>query len=905
LGQLVQENVRPLRGDFHLTRTMTGVGIIMVSLFIVFLLRILSYILTLLIALDLSLLDKKSPNRRRLSAYIIGSTATLSFSVYFLLHKILRGRWNFLYTIKAYLSRSLTYQELDYFPTSIFFCMLGAIALGFLVRSLVPVITRNEYGRGYLTNFRKACLFIAFAVSLLAVFVMYDNCFSAVNNIKINEVSPYNRNTSINDAGTVNDYIELYNPGEFPCYIDQLYLSDDTLYLAKKEIPAQIIPAKGYLIVQSDANLLQLRKEGDETIILSDRMGNAIDMVKTIPMDINMSFGRRTDGDSVWVKQSSTPGSTNDFATVYIDTTIDISHEPGFYDAPFYLSMTAAEGCAIYYTLDGSVPTAQSLKYSAPIFVYNRSPEPNTYRGIQNVVSDWKNYTPDSTPVDKAFVIRAIAVDSEGGCSNVMTATYFVELDEYKSRNVISLVVDPDDFWGDDGIYVTGAEYDQWYLSNIFDPEVPSHQQQGAPLPNFYKRGKEAEVDASMELFSVEEIVNENVGVRINGASARNNPYKRLSLYARNEYGGKGVFNTDLINEVLHSSLVLREGYASAVSPIMVENRHIAIQRHEWVSVFINGEFWYDINLLEKYDSQYFQSYYGIQEDNLIVYKSGTMDEGTEADMPLWYWIYIFLNENDMSLDESYLKFGEIVDLQSYVDFMCINIYLDNLDFTESGNIVAWRARDPSVGEFNDGRWRFALYDMDASEWLDAGHYGLNNEAEKNSFSVTPLYTGIPINKLDIYRVLKGNSLFRKQFVLTFMDLVNSNFRYDNVSSIICQYPDESKQKQFLDFFNQRPQYIVPYMAQEFNLLGTLEQLTVQINDENAGLVAVNTIYADFEEGIWNGQYFTDYPCTITAIAKDGYRFVGWRGSVESLDQSIELQLEEGGAKVYAVFEKK
>ena len=68
--------------------------------------------------------------------------------------------------------------------------------------------------------------------------------------------------------------------------------------------------------------------------------------------------------------------------------------------------------------------------------------------------------------------------------------------------------------------------------------------------------------------------------------------------------------------------------------------------------------------------------------------------------------------------------------------------------------------------------------------------------------------------------------------------------------------------------------------------------------------------YADFDEqGIWQGEYFTDYPITLSATANEGYRFIGWELVDEQeketvAEASLELEIPEEGLYLRAVFEK-
>ena len=70
------------------------------------------------------------------------------------------------------------------------------------------------------------------------------------------------------------------------------------------------------------------------------------------------------------------------------------------------------------------------------------------------------------------------------------------------------------------------------------------------------------------------------------------------------------------------------------------------------------------------------------------------------------------------------------------------------------------------------------------------------------------------------------------------------------------------------------------------------------------GEVVVNTSPIDLSSGTWSGKYFTDYPITVTASAKEGYRFVGWKGDANTAENTLTLPVD-GGVTLEAVFADK
>jgi len=158
------------------------------------------------------------------------------------------------------------------------------------------------------------------------------------------------------------------------------------------------------------------------------------------------------------------------------------------------------------------------------------------------------------------------------------------------------------------------------------------------------------------------------------------------------------------------------------------------------------------------------------------------------------------------------------------------------------------------------------------------------------------------MNENSIFQGLKDYEPFRRQFVLSFLDIANVNFDPETVEELLVLYDEDLTWLE--EFFLKRFDYIVPDMAEEMGLTGTLENVTLEISDPEAGTITLNTAVPDLSSGSWTGRYYTDYPVTLTANANEGYHFAGWEGSVSSSEASIEAEVSEGGIVLKAIFEK-
>lgn len=348
----------------------------------------------------------------------------------------------------------------------------------------------------------------------------------------------------------------------------------------------------------------------------------------------------------------------------------------GYYENGFTLRLTAPSNGSIYYTTDGSTPTADSTLYQDGIPLKNRSSEQNLYNSVQNVVTDWKNYTPNPQPVEKGTVIRAVFVNERDIASEILTQTYFVGLQPPERGYTLSLVFEYDDLFGEDGIYVTGKEYDEWYLSGDSSTE--------APVPNFEKK---REVRATAELLGESgDILNQAVGLRLQGNTARAERNKRLTIAAREEYSGSNTFQAALYKGISTHAVMLKSYFPDTLASRLVSNRSVSVQGSIPVKVFLNGEFLYNSYMLERYDKQYFRQHYNV--DGFVLVKDGAVhDEDISSEDNIRYQEYMgWVADTDFSDPQEWEAFQEETDVQSYIDYIVTNYYLCNIDLSDNHN---------------------------------------------------------------------------------------------------------------------------------------------------------------------------------------------------------------------------
>lgn len=797
-------------------------------------------------------------------------------------------------------------------------------------------------------------IFRAFLFSMLAVCTAFFLCvlffflhlsFSDHKTVVINEICSNNFSLIRDNTGQYPDYIELYNPNDTPVSLDGFFLSDDENQLQKFSLDSVSIPPRGYYVVWLTKNTgvteagqgsgFGISKSG-ETIYLVDSSGEILDSVIVPALSYNTCYGRVIDGGTEWARMSGTAGRSNLDAERLPEVSLPapvFSVESGFYSEPFEVDITAPEGSIIYYTLDGSNPTHDSCTYNTPLMIGDAGQNENVLIARTDLCPQEYQYTP-SFPVDKATILRAVCYDSRNDTvSKVVTKVYFVGYDgrgEYDNFPIISIVTDPDNlFDAETGIYGNGIVFEKYkeeggmqngeLMNSYTDREGEVHRRSMAS--NAFNEGREWERESTISYFdNLHELCFEqNIGIRIAGNFTRTYRQKSISIYGRDIYEERVMLPYDFFPDTSYSSIKLRNGgnnngtvmITDAFLEELVMGRNVSIQRSTPCIVFLNGEYWGIYNIRERYKEEYFSNHYGVRENNIWVMDGDTASIGDSEAQNAYEFMIELVKECDLSYDDVYDMICENIDVQSFIDYFCINLYAGNADVSMRENTALWRTIENEEGMYGDGKWRWMLFDMDMSLQSYDETYWL----EKCNLMNEP-----------VMQSLLDNERFRKQFCITFMDIANVNYAYDTVHRKLAEWENLYKEQvvkthrcfggedfneetfhgyimEIDDFFRDRFSFAMESLAYAFGLTGKLETITVEKPDSERGTVTINTASLDGLEE-WSGQYFTDYPITISANPKEGYRFVGWGGDINSEESTVEIRLPEGGLRVEAVFEK-
>lgn len=845
------------------------------------------------------------------------------------------------------------------------FCFVGAYGFSF-----VPGLFGGRRGFGAVCGGRKLLLaFSGLGVILLAG-IIYDDY--AKRHVVINEVCTHNVSLALDGRGKSSDYIELYNPSFTVVSLDGWYLTDQEELSENARLERIEIGPRSYLLLFADGSAESVRdeesgevcyylgfrlNEAGETLTLADGSGITVDRVEVPHLATDISYARQKDGRDTWsVVKNGSPGESNENLASYVVPTLEapfFSAASGFYGRPFTLSLSAGRGNRIYYTTDGSEPTVESALYTEPFVIEDGSGRENHYADIEGISRDG-DYRPKDR-IDKGTVVKAVAANDAGEVSETASSVYFVgfeEKDGYENLMILSLTADPADFFSEDrGIYMLGNDYQEWLVNYRNYKKQEEYLERGRSwdygsvvwrsfMANYTHADKTKERPVTAALFDAagKLLGEERIGVRVRGGSSRNLRQKGFNFYAREEYGEDVL---GLRSKMLRTSgsidtnvTMLRDVFNQSLAA----DRDLETQPGEPCAVFLNGEYWGLYNLQSRFSAGYFEEKYGLSEDEVIVVKQDNrVSVGEEEDLALYEELVSYAQREDLSKAECYEKIGRMMDIQSFIDHYCFEIYIGNTDWPLN-NICCWRSRTQAgtgeaeaagvgtgesgaagAGECRDGRWRWGVYDTDESTGIyDDGMstYESDPFSEESHWFGTPLTTPLMSGLIE-------NETFRQQFALTFMDMANKNFAYrdvhDKLYEMAARYaaPMEKSYHRFNggvytadtfwenigvidEFYEKRADYVVPDFADALGLSGETGEVTLQA--DAGGTIRLNTISPDLKDGEWRGAYFTDYPVTATAVPEKGYRFAGWQGTYESDGETIEAAVTKEGICLRAVF---
>lgn len=789
---------------------------------------------------------------------------------------------------------------------------------------------------------------LAFLFTCL-LFTFLHQTASAKEVLFINEIVASNNTGLIDGTGAHEDWFEIYNPTDHIIDIAGYYLSDKPGTPNKYQMPTGSsltkIPSKGFIVIWASStpsrgplHVSFSLAQGGEDVVISSPTLELIDAVTFGAQQDDISYGRSPDGTANFVNYSKpSPGKSNSTGVTQLPTLAPpiLSVSSGFKGSPFSLAITHPEsGVIIRYSLDGSDPQntesfnfwayknrynengtpaeqqqAQGLGaglstegftstvYQNPITITDRSTADNRV-SLKNTTFTVNPQVP-SAKIYKGTVVRVKVFKAGFNPSETVSRTYFINnggVSKYPVPVLSLATTETSLFEYNTGIYTPGITYDQFRASN---PTTPASV---CTFANFSWAGDDWQRDGNIEYFDNNNpVLNQQIGFRLHGGCTRSLRQKTLRLYSDTE------FNYSIFPEnptLFPKRLLLRNSgndtYLTMLRDSYFQNlvRHLPFdtQLSRPSVLFINSEYWGIHNITERYDKFYLKKKYGVDEDKVDI-MSVEGSEVEEGDIVKYNEFLAFVNNNSLAVAANYNTLKTIIDLENYTDYQISEIYSGNGDWPFK-NMRLWRyktaAYDPNASFYEDGRWRWMLFDTDLSMSNPSGN---TLQGASNAPAAGPMAI--------VLKKLLENPDYKIYFTNRVADLLNTTFLPSRASALLdqikAQYTplmpehivrwgapgDMNSWNQNVDvvknFVSQRPPYYRDHIRTLYGAALANYNLTVDVSDAAQGYVKVNTIdILPATVGIpatpypWTGIYFQTIPVKLTAVAKTGFHFVRW-----------------------------
>jgi len=699
---------------------------------------------------------------------------------------------------------------------------------------------------------------------LILIFLMILPVHYSFSQIVINEYSCSNISGPTDSFGENEDWVEFYNTTSSSIDLSGYFLSDKAGNLTKWQIPVGAsIPANGYSTISySGRGLIAgsgeihagfgLSQTRGEWIILTEPGGNVVDSLKIVKVTKpNHSYGRTTDGASTWsLFTTPTFNSANTGGINYYTQTPILDLAPGFYTGSQNLTISTPDATAtIYYTLDGSTPTASSTLYSSPI------------------------------SISSTTVVRAIAISSDPNTppSFIETNTYFIDVTH--TLPVVSICGDQiTDFLNN---VAPGS------FTNNFDGAFELFEDDGSFIDEgegyYNKHGNDSWSYAQRGFdFIMKDQYGYNYAVqhKIFRDKSRKK-FQRLIL--------KPAANDNISFE---DGAHIRDAYVHTLSQI--GKLRLDERTNRSCIVYVDGEYWGVYEIREKVDDSDFTKYYynqpGDQIDFIKTWGGTWTDYG---DMTHWNDLYNFIIANDMTDPTNYAWVKERYNTGSLIDYTVLNSYVVTTDWL-NWNTAWWHGHVPPP-EGDKQKFRYVLWDMDAT----FGHYINYTGVPDTSPNADPCNvdglsgSSDPEGHMTILTKLMDNEEFKQQYISRYIDLSNTIFQCSNMIHILdsmiaviepempgqltkwggtmTQWQDNVQEMK--DFINARCAALSTGLIDCYNLNGPYD-VVIKVSPASAGEVKVNSVWAPSYP--WTTVQYGGINTLFKASANSGYTFDHW-----------------------------
>ena len=557
---------------------------------------------------------------------------------------------------------------------------------------------------------------------------------------------------------------------------------------------------------------------GGYTVTLSDPEGNILDGLYLPRQYGGVSYGRVAGENGFYFLEGSSPGSGNSgnrYRARSQEAVASVSGGLFSSGDTFTVELSASEGSRIYYTLDCTDPTENSILYTGPIEVSDTTIlRSRVYRdGYMPSFTDTQSYLYD--------------VNNEG-------AVY-----------VVSVVSDPANLFSDEkGIMVKGP--------NALPAYPHGSMNHGA---NFWM---DWEREGHIEIFEADgsPAISQGCGLKLHGQYSRATDVKAFKVFARNAYGDNR-FEYPIFSErdyTEYQSFLLRASgqdwklsfMRDSVLATLAKDTSVMYQESEVGVCYLNGEYYTLYNLRErvsKHSICQFEGWEGMEDDIDLVKANNNVMQGSNA---TFEELLHYCKTVDTASQAFYDYLDTRIDIQNYIEYMALEIFVGNGDTL---NVKRYRnAKD-------DGKWRWVLFDLDWAfytdtnsirRWLTPGGMGTEKRTDNTLFIAC-----------------MQNPIFREQFLTHFGKELATTFSTENTVALFTE------RYQLID--GLLPDYQAQWSLKPSGMANSTKDLREYCVSRPTKILEYFQGVFNFSEAEFN-KYFGDAVAEINRFSAEGSR---------------------------------
>ena len=567
---------------------------------------------------------------------------------------------------------------------------------------------------------------------------------------------------------------------------------------------------------------------------------------------------------------------------------VTFNKESGFYsesiNIKLHKNVDLPIGSKLYYTLDGNDPTKDSNKYNS---------------SIKLELIDGET---------KVYPLKVIAY-YKGQYSDISEKTYVLDKDiKSNDINIISITSDEKNLYDyETGIMVKGKTYDQNVL-------IDKNTFKG----NYSNRGDDWLRESHIAMFDTNSnlILDQQIRLGISGSSSTQKDVKSLKInydiddnkkFKINFYDKYFVSNTSLVNE--YNSLRLRSGSqdiktgnirSSLTSRLCTQSNFDGCQTTERTLVFLNGEFYGVFDIQQTYSNSTLKKMYSLPSKGTIdKFKSNEKNSFAHYDLKKYF-------TSDLSDENNRKRLEEKVDMDNYILYISMQLLMNNCDWPRN-NFEMWKYTNGYDGNnvYTDGRYRFLLYDLDATYRPDGTMFfdvdDNFKEIMENGNNENSPYNSTFVN-------LVKSRYYRDKYVMMTQDLLNTTFQEDNVLNVATEEYNKIDNSYKKYYGEKDYSKTIKGIEDLYYGIEIVDDRLLNNFKEYFGLEETHTVNVKANEGIqinfsnqelyqnqeYNNSYYRDIDLRYNYKEYPGYTFEYWLVNSEKVyDKELVIESEK------------